>query len=266
MRILVLSDLHLEFADLALPRHPEVDVVCLAGDIHVGVQGVGWAAEMFPDTPVVYVPGNHEFYRHAYPRLLQKMSDAAEGTSVHLLDNTGVEIDDVVFLGATLWSDFLLLDDRATAMEESQRLMQDYHLIRVSPGYHRLTPRHTLTLHRASLSWLSDHLPAEQPTVVVTHHAPSGRSYGPAVPATPLAAAFASPLDELVESSGAELWIHGHLHRAEDYVIGGTRVLCNPRGYPDESTGFAPDLVVEVPQPGEPEPTGSGSAQAGCGP
>jgi hypothetical protein len=53
----------------------------------------------------------------------------------------------------------------------------------------------------------------------------------------------------MVESSGAALWIHGHLHRADDYVIGSTRVLCNPRGYPDESTGFVPDLVVEVPDP-----------------
>ena len=26
-------------------------------------------------------------------------------------------------------------------------------------------------------------------------------------------------------------WIHGHTHDACDYMIGDTRVLCNPRGY-----------------------------------
>ena len=44
----------------------------------------------------------------------------------------------------------------------------------------------------------------------------------------------------------APLWIHGHTHTAFDYTVRGTRVVCNPRGYAGEQTGFRADLVVEV--------------------
>jgi hypothetical protein len=45
-----------------------------------------------------------------------------------------------------------------------------------------------------------------------------------------LNAAFASNLTALVEK--ADLWIHGHMHCSSDYLVGGCRVICDPRGYP----------------------------------
>jgi Icc-related predicted phosphoesterase len=84
-------------------------------------------------------------------------------------------------------------------------------------------------------------------TIVVTHHAPSARSEAPFHKNSPLRAAFASELDELVATSGVPLWIHGHTHYNANYAIGSTRVLTNQRGYPDEPcTGFDPGLIVEV--------------------
>jgi hypothetical protein len=61
MKVRILSDLHLEFQDWKPPK-VDADVVVLAGDIHVGARGVDWARRSFPLSPVVYVPGNHEFY------------------------------------------------------------------------------------------------------------------------------------------------------------------------------------------------------------
>ena len=62
-----------------------------------------------------------------------------------------------------------------------------------------------------------------------------------------VSAAYASPLDELVESSRARFWLHGHNHQSVNYKIGGTQILCNPRGYPDEKdTGFDPHLTIEL--------------------
>jgi predicted phosphodiesterase len=60
--------------------------------------------------------------------------------------------------------------------------------------------------------------------------------------------AFASRLEDVIEMYQADLWIYGHTHVACDYEIYGTRVVCNPRGYPGESSGkdFLPGLVVEV--------------------
>src|SRR5687768_7021553 len=110
MRISVLSDLHLEFAPYA-PASVRADVIVLAGDIHVGVKGIQWAQSAFGDTPVIYVAGNHEYYRQSYPDHLKKMREAAEGTNVRFLENASTEIEGIVFLGCTLWTDFKLFGD-----------------------------------------------------------------------------------------------------------------------------------------------------------
>ncbi|MCZ8101045.1 MAG: metallophosphoesterase, partial [Burkholderiales bacterium] len=72
--------------------------------------------------------------------------------------------------------------------------------------------------------------------VVVTHHLPSWHSVSPAYVAAPSNPAFASDLDALVPR--ADLWIHGHTHSSHDYLLGGCRVVCNPRGYPMRAGGF----------------------------
>jgi calcineurin-like phosphoesterase family protein len=80
--------------------------------------------------------------------------------------------------------------------------------------------------------------------VVITHHAPHPGSIAPKFATHPLNPAFVSNLEHLM--GRAQLWIHGHTHRAFDYTVRGTRVVCNPRGNADEVTGFLGDLVVEV--------------------
>ncbi|WP_429613680.1 metallophosphoesterase [Variovorax sp. W2I14] len=61
--MLVLSDLHLEFAPFEPVPDLEFDVVILAGDIHSPVKrAVQWAVDRFRGKPVVYLLGNHEYY------------------------------------------------------------------------------------------------------------------------------------------------------------------------------------------------------------
>ncbi|MCY1375444.1 hypothetical protein D9M69_628590 [compost metagenome] len=82
--------------------------------------------------------------------------------------------------------------------------------------------------------------------MVVTHHAPSLRSLQDSPHAgTHLDAAFANRWDDLM-GNPIKLWVHGHVHMAVDYDAAGTRVVCNPRGYPGEVTGFDPGLILEV--------------------
>jgi len=247
MRISVLSDLHLEFAPYS-PAAVKADAIVLAGDIHVGVKGIQWAQSTFGDTPVIYVAGNHEYYRQSYPNHLKSMRDAAKGTNVRFLENDATEIDGVVFLGCTLWTDFKLFGDSVIAMSEAEAQMNDYRLIHVTPEYRKLRPTDTLTMHDKSVDWLKrtafQH--QDKPLVVVTHHAPSMLSVQERYKADVVSAAFASPLDELVASSRAKLWLHGHVHDAARYTIGETQVVCNPRGYPGENeSGFEPKLTVE---------------------
>jgi Icc-related predicted phosphoesterase len=82
----------------------------------------------------------------------------------------------------------------------------------------------------------------------VSHHLPSWESVAERYRGDKLSAAFASNLDAIIEREQPRLWIHGHTHDGFDYMIGETRVLCNPCGYPDDrdNPGFDLRMVVEV--------------------
>lgn len=248
MKLLIYSDLHLEFAPFD-PGPVSADLVILAGDIHTGLRGIEWAKQAFPDRPVIYLFGNHEYYGKAMPRLAEKAQEAISDSSVIHLDRTRWDHHGVRFLGCTLWTDFQLQGDQARAMYDAGEKMTDFKRIRVSPKYRRFRPGDALAEHVRSVNWLRKEFatPFDGPTVVITHHAPSARSLPPGAGPDALSPAYASNLDDLVESSGAALWVHGHIHSKSDYLIGKTRVICNPRGYPDEpGQGFDPGLIIDV--------------------
>jgi Icc-related predicted phosphoesterase len=270
LRIRVLSDLHWEFLQgreeaFAMPAVP-ADVVVLAGDIHVGSEGLLWARQAFPDTEIVYVAGNHEFYDRVWDRVLPELRRVAKQLGVHFLDGDEVAISGVRFLGATLWTDFDLFGPlaRGIAMREAGRYITDFRLIEVhrrrdgeplAPTERQwLTPAQTVRWHAAKRHWLETALEAAAagPTVVVTHHAPHFDSVHPRFAKDLTSAAFASDLSPLLGK--AALWIHGHMHDSFDYVRQGTRVVANPRGYPRsrggfENAAFDPALVIEVDVP-----------------
>ena len=86
MRLHILSDLHLEFEPFTPPA-VEADAVILAGDVSTGRNGLKWALKSFPDRPVIYVLGNHEFYGQKLQKLIKELQEMAQGTNVHLLEN-----------------------------------------------------------------------------------------------------------------------------------------------------------------------------------
>lgn len=250
MRIQILSDLHIEIA--AWQPHPvECDVVVLAGDIGNHVQGLEWGRHICPDKEILYVPGNHEFYRQERTEALQQMRVRARELGVHLLDNDEVVIAGVRFLGCTLWTDFNLFGEemKRTVMAAGKKYLNDFRLIRERDRV--FTPARSIQLHKISRKWLAAKLQQIFPgkTVVITHHLPSAQSVAERYKASLTSACFASHLDELMGMS--KLWIHGHTHDSFDYALHGTRVVCNPRGYcrnPDkpENGTFDPTLVVEI--------------------
>jgi 3',5'-cyclic AMP phosphodiesterase CpdA len=248
MRLHIYSDLHLEFAPLE-PPDTRADVVILAGDIHVQTRGIGWAAQAFR-RPVIYVPGNHEYYGGHFKNTLAKMRDRASETPVHVLDRDEVVIDGVRFLGTTLWTDFSATGNLVLAALEARQRMTDYRRIRAA-GYRRLRPSDVVEDHRESVSFLRARLaePFEGKTVVVTHHAPSTRSIAAHFrdDTGHLNAAYVNRLEELL-GPPVSLWVHGHTHTSFDYDLLGTRVVCNPRGYiPYEpNPDFDPGRVVEI--------------------
>jgi len=247
MRLHILSDLHLEFAPYAW-ADTGADVVIFAGDVHTGANGLKWILQTIHDRPVIYVLGNHEFYGQALPKLTNELKELAAGTNVHVLENDSVRIANVMFAGATLWTDFRLDGDVVLSATTAQIGMSDFKRIRTSPRFSRIRPADMRSLHNESRTWLEAQFTAHagEKLVVVTHHAPSPKSVPERFRGDPLNPAFASNLDDLIGPCGACLWIHGHIHTAVDYKVGTTRVLANPRGYPGEQTGFVPDFVVEI--------------------
>jgi Icc-related predicted phosphoesterase len=247
MKFHVLSDLHTEFADFS-PPGTDADVVVLAGDIGVGLGGIEWAARRFSGVPVIYVPGNHEFYDHDIG-LTDQLKIAAPA-NIHVLNDDTLQLDGIRFIGSTLWTDFKLYGEGEAwfAKQRAKRLIEDFASIR--NGERRFTPENSVAVHETSKAWLVGELDREfdGPTVVVTHHLPALTSVAKRYANDPLNPAFASRLEDVIEKYRPELWIHGHTHVPCDYELFDTRIVCNPRGYPGEmrDSRFQPGLIVEV--------------------
>lgn len=253
MRLNILSDLHLGYGAMERPLN-DADVVVLAGDISRPREAVAFALRF--DKPVLYVPGNHEFYGGSLDGVTEQLRRLCDGTRVHLLDEGELVLGGVRFLGTTLWTDFELFDDaqqRAAAKDEAVRLMRDFSRIRIREDASEVfTPDHSALLFRRQAAWLEARLASVHhgPTVVITHHAPSPRSIHARFAGSLLNAAFVSDAEQLLRAPRAALWIHGHTHNSFDYRINGIRVLCNARGYTrdgvTENAQFDPNLIVEV--------------------
>jgi predicted phosphodiesterase len=250
VKLHVVSDLHLSQGELALPAN-DADLVVLAGDAGRPARAMAWAARLAK--PVLFVPGNHEFYGGSIEGTLAELKRLSAGTQVRVLDCEEAVIDGVRFLGATLWTDFMLESEaaaRAAALREAERFMRDFSVVRI--GEERFTPHASSALFARHAAWLAERLaaPHRGPTVVVTHHAPSPKSIHPRFAGSALNACFVSDAEHLLDGGRASLWIHGHTHDSFDYRVNGTRVLCNPRGYAkdgvNENPAFDPELVVTV--------------------
>ena len=246
IRLLVLSDLHLEFAHLD-PRLDETpDLILLAGDIGRGTDAITWAAHYFPGIPTVFVTGNHEFYRDSIELVLADCRAAAGGTThIHFLENDTIILRlrgrKVRVLGTSLWTDFKLYGAarQAESMLIAQRNLADFRLIEFQGT--RLLPSDTVAFHEAAVAWLEQTLaqPHGGPSVVLTHHAPSPRSVPFFYRGSPLSPAFNTDLEPMILRHQPALWVHGHTHWSVDYRVDGTRIYSNQRGYPGEEAGFA---------------------------
>ncbi len=251
MKIHILSDLHIEYSAYE-PRYAEADVILLAGDICLGTRGITWARQTWQDREIVFVPGNHEYYRSEIGIENEQMEEAGRVYGVHVLNRGETVIGGVRFLGAPLWTDFRLFGEaeRPYAYSAALNGLTDFKVIDYGPQ--TFMPQDSADINAVDVAWLEGKLKQEAfdgPTVVVTHHLPSARSVADRFKKDLLSACFASNLDHLLGYS--KLWVHGHTHDSFDYELKVTRVICNPRGYckageMPENPKFDPMLIVET--------------------
>lgn len=260
MRIWTISDLHLkqrEALDLLKPdRFPEADVCVIAGDVCDRMNlSINWVGKVIrPRMPVVFVPGNHEFYDATLANARKNARMLCSALGVTLLDDSAAEIAGVRFVGGTLWTDFALNGSAAAeidkSMTEARVSMADYGETRVVDfdTYRQMRPQDTAEMHAATRAFLSEAFTDHPgvPTVVVTHHAPHRGSIHTRYLADPVTAAFVSDMADLVRQWNPLAWIHGHVHSSFDYFEGSTRIVCNPRGYRLENPEFDFMKVIEI--------------------
>lgn len=260
MKAWILSDIHLELSRLwTMPKpeeRPDFDVLVVAGDLIPRMErGVRWLRETVPNRPIIYVPGNHEFYGTDLDRTVEKARGLAAGTNVHVLCDDAVVLGGVRFLGGTLWTDFNLFSNPEAAMAAADDIMNDYRKIRWQRYTRRLKPDVARARHRQTRLFLERQLESDfdGPTVVVTHHAPYPGGISAQHRHQLTSAAYASDLTELIVRTGPTLWIYGHTHLSDDTYLGRTQMISNAKGYgpwfPRETLDnptFNPLKVVEI--------------------
>jgi Icc-related predicted phosphoesterase len=118
--------------------------------------------------------------------------------------------------------------------------------------YHKLTPEHTVEVHRKTKQYFKLMLAEKRdmPVVVITHMAPSFQSVNEKYAHESVTnGGYASDLSEFIlDNENIKVWVHGHMHDPVDYMIGDTRILANPRGYTpwEDGNGFREDFTFEV--------------------
>jgi len=257
MKIALASDLHLEFGDIELKNTKNADVLLLSGDIMVAQDLHDFkddaaltasqrqknakqyrdflqrCSQEFPH--VIYIAGNHEFYHGKWIESLKDLKkETLKFNNVYFLEDEVKVIDGVTFIGCTLWTDMNKNDPMT--LHAVGDMMNDFRLIRHDElGYTRVRPAHAASRHLKSLKFIKHVVEgkANDKFVVVGHHAPSKLSTKPQYEKDYLMnGAYSSDLSEFImDHPQIKIWTHGHTHHPFDYMVGSTRIVCNPRGY-----------------------------------
>lgn len=280
MKIALASDLHLEFGPIELKNTQAADVLILAGDIcaaqHFKAQDkfirrylefFKQCSEEFPH--VLYVMGNHEHYNGDFAYTFHVLQNTLEPfDNIHVLNNSTFVLDDVTFIGTTLWTD-MNREDPLTLFH-IKSMMNDFRSIKNSdrPVYRtvplflkdandnyikdangdlipngakqkaeasRFSPEDAVAEHRKALDYIDAVVSGKDHDkfVVIGHHTPSHRSIHERFRHdSVMNGGFSSQLDDYIAyRPQIKLWCHGHTHDPFDYEISGVRIVCNPRGY-----------------------------------
>lgn len=269
LKVLILSDLHTEFTGYRCrylnwcSYGDKIDAIVLAGDISCGMGASNWLYEInrkrvkkgFRVVPIIMIFGNHEGYSKTWTlewsRLKwQKLSEEKKIPGLVFLDNSSIVIQDVLFVGTTLWTDL-------KEAVETNRLnsitvkMNDFKWI------NNWSCERQIQEHELSKEFIEKCLKTKQSGVskvcMITHHLPTMSSINSK---SFIDCAYASELSEFKDKldQDIDVWIHGHTHVSLDYEWTfknkTTRVVCNPRGYSQngqpENVYFDPNKIIEI--------------------
>lgn len=294
MKVTIASDLHLEFGDLDIQNNDNANVLILSGDILVArditkrdpylTLGLEYRSNRYHDfmqrcsekfPHVIYVMGNHEHYNGDFAKTETHLKDVLSYLkNVYVLEKEIKVIDDVTFIGGTLWTD--MNNDDSLTLYHMKAMMNDFRVVdnsnrvvnyktyeqingvdnREKPIFKtrtaKFSPEDAFEEHVKFKGYIQQIIEGkfDQKFVVVGHHSPSKQSTHPRyADETIMNGGYSSDMDEFItDHPQIKLWTHGHTHHPFDYMVGETRIVCNPRGYINyepEASNFKL-LTVEV--------------------
>jgi Icc-related predicted phosphoesterase len=270
MNITLVSDLHLDVSNHL--EMPGGDVLIIAGDAcearelvkeHHSTKPLPYTGGNFPCydffefecakyKKVFYVMGNHEHYHGKFWKTKTELERVLP-KNITLLENQCEEYEGVLFVGATLWTDMNKGDP--ITLHSMQNYMNDYRVITYHypqyDSYHKMRPMDTVKIHIESKRYIEQKVKehADKPVVVITHMGPTWMSVNDKYKGELSNGAYVSDLSNLIlDNTNIKAWVHGHVHDPVDYMVGDTRVMCNPRGYLpwEKDNGFIPGFYFEI--------------------
>lgn len=229
MNIFAASDYHLS-KDQKLVYNEEADVIVFAGDL------CDVDFKLNTNKPILFVPGNHDYYGYDFNLRQQYLK---QSTNVIPLIRTSYLLENVAFIGCTLWTDMKVANNIEVSKIMAPKTINDFTQIK------NWSVDKMLDENEKDFKFIVnevERLKSEgYKVVVITHHPPSRKSLDDRYPYNN--EFFVSEYDQYVLYSKIDLWIHGHIHINSNYILGDTQVFCNPAGIRYSNREFTTKMV-----------------------
>lgn len=219
---------------------------------------------------VIYVAGNHEHYHGDFARTISGLkTKLGRFKNLHILDKEVFRLDDYVFIGSTLWTN--MNNEDPLTLYHMRSMMNDFVCVKNSNRYtyrnvplykkdeddilvldgagkpmqigmkkkeevSRFSPEDAVEENKKCFEFIKHCVSEAKPNekvIVVGHHTPSHKSCHPRYAHDEIMnGGYHNNYEEyIIDHPQIKLWTHGHTHERYDYMIGDTRIVCNPRGY-----------------------------------
>lgn len=227
-RIGITSDTHCDHGNKFPQIDDDIDLLILAGDI-----GDPYITKEYLEKrgkPYIYIAGNHEYYNY-YP---DTVNSDVFGDDQGCVENKTVIINGHRFHCCCLWTD---LSNPIDAILYENNLADTGYIKNWGAARAQVEFNKSIEFLEKSV---------QEGDIIVTHHAPSFQSVSEKFKGSLINSCFASNLDDMILDLKPSIFIHGHMHDFCDYMIGDTRIICNPMGYPHEDPSGYKIMKIDI--------------------
>lgn len=271
MKLRIYSDIHLDCYDAKTMWYPKPlpndnrTTLVIAGDLWTGTKFIEYGEESWVSVVasrfkyVVIVLGNHDYWPCSNKLTITDGVDKCNAMladrylhNVFILDATAVTLDEITFIGATLWTDMNKHNPLAMCSMDNYMAYDGKIAYKTHNGFQRFSSEKWVGTHSFQKKRMADLLVkhADDKCVIVTHHLPLHQMGDPFYKGDFANAYYMSDMsDFILDNLNINLWCCGHSHNPNDFMFEHARMYMNPVGYQSEGfevQGIVKHEVVEV--------------------